>query len=72
MSIFLLQDIKGHVYDFCRDQFGSRFIQQKLETATPDEVTAITIQLQKPGLHASGAQASSACQGSGSVQLKAQ
>ena len=32
------QDIHGHVFDFCRDQFGSRFIQQKLETATPAEV----------------------------------
>jgi Pumilio-family RNA binding repeat len=35
------QDIRGHVADFCRDQHGSRFIQQKLENASPEELAAI-------------------------------
>ena len=34
---FGLQDIKGCVVEFSRDQYGSRFIQQKLEEATPEE-----------------------------------
>lgn len=34
---FELQDIVGHVFEFSGDQHGSRFIQQKLETATPAE-----------------------------------
>lgn len=33
-----MQDIVGSVYELCKDQFGSRFIQQKLETATSSEV----------------------------------
>ena len=32
-----LMDIQGHVVEFSGDQHGSRFIQQKLETATNDE-----------------------------------
>ncbi|CAN1167143.1 Pumilio homolog 2 [Linum perenne] len=32
-----LSDIAGHVVEFSADQYGSRFIQQKLETATADE-----------------------------------
>ena len=28
-----LQDIKGQVYPFCRDQHGSRLVQQQLEAA---------------------------------------
>ncbi|CAN8315224.1 unnamed protein product [Cochlearia groenlandica] len=32
-----LSEIAGHVVDFSADQYGSRFIQQKLETATTDE-----------------------------------
>ena len=34
---FELQDIVGHIVEFSGDQHGSRFIQQKLETATPLE-----------------------------------
>jgi len=34
---FELQDIVGHVVEFSGDQHGSRFIQQKLETATVAE-----------------------------------
>lgn len=33
-----MQDIRGHGVDFCKDQFGSRFIQTKLVTATEEEV----------------------------------
>ncbi|XP_010920533.1 pumilio homolog 1 isoform X2 [Elaeis guineensis] len=32
-----LSDIAGHVVEFSADQYGSRFIQQKLETATIEE-----------------------------------
>jgi hypothetical protein len=31
------QDIYGHIVEFSGDQHGSRFIQQKLETATSEE-----------------------------------
>ncbi|CAJ2660904.1 unnamed protein product [Trifolium pratense] len=34
---FELAEISGHVVEFSADQYGSRFIQQKLETATTDE-----------------------------------
>ncbi|KAI7757765.1 hypothetical protein M8C21_008993 [Ambrosia artemisiifolia] len=34
---FELSEIAGHVVEFSADQFGSRFIQQKLETATTEE-----------------------------------
>ncbi|XP_030486700.2 pumilio homolog 4 [Cannabis sativa] len=34
---FELSDIIDHVVEFSTDQYGSRFIQQKLETATPEE-----------------------------------
>ncbi|KAM7492018.1 hypothetical protein LguiA_034939 [Lonicera macranthoides] len=34
---FELSEIGGHVVEFSADQYGSRFIQQKLETATADE-----------------------------------
>ncbi|XP_050209282.1 pumilio homolog 1-like [Mercurialis annua] len=34
---FELSEIASHVVEFSADQYGSRFIQQKLETATMDE-----------------------------------
>ncbi|KAJ0626497.1 putative armadillo-like helical, nucleic acid binding NABP, pumilio domain-containing protein [Helianthus annuus] len=34
---FELFEIAGHVVEFSADQYGSRFIQQKLETATTEE-----------------------------------
>lgn len=34
---FELAEIAGHVVEFSADQYGSRFIQQKLETATIEE-----------------------------------
>lgn len=33
----LLQDIYGYIVEFSGDQHGSRFIQQKVETASIDE-----------------------------------
>ncbi|XP_010510528.1 PREDICTED: pumilio homolog 2-like [Camelina sativa] len=38
---FELSEIAGHVVEFSSDQYGSRFIQQKLETATIDEKTMV-------------------------------
>lgn len=38
---FELSDIVDHVIEFSMDQYGSRFIQQKLETANVDEKTKI-------------------------------
>ncbi|CAN1149125.1 Pumilio homolog 4 [Linum perenne] len=38
---FELLDIVGHVVEFSTDQYGSRFIQQKLETATIEEKNKI-------------------------------
>ncbi|CAE6414057.1 unnamed protein product [Rhizoctonia solani] len=40
-----LRDIRGHVAEFCGDQHGSRFIQQKLETATDEEKEAVFSEL---------------------------
>ncbi|CAE7057250.1 unnamed protein product [Rhizoctonia solani] len=40
-----LRDIRGHVAEFCGDQHGSRFIQQKLETASEEEKEAIFSEL---------------------------
>ncbi|KAL9165346.1 hypothetical protein ABFS82_06G165300 [Erythranthe guttata] len=40
-----LSDIVGHVVEFSTDQFGSRFIQQKLETATVEEKTKILTEI---------------------------
>lgn len=31
------QDVYGYIVEFCGDQHGSRFIQQKLETANSEE-----------------------------------
>ncbi|KAJ4845796.1 hypothetical protein Tsubulata_027801 [Turnera subulata] len=38
---FELSDIVGHVVEFSMDQYGSRFIQQKLETASVEEKNKI-------------------------------
>ncbi|KAF9674901.1 hypothetical protein SADUNF_Sadunf10G0175400 [Salix dunnii] len=38
---FELSDIAGHVVEFSMDQYGSRFIQQKLETASVEEKNKI-------------------------------
>ncbi|CAH9074904.1 unnamed protein product [Cuscuta europaea] len=38
---FELSEIAGHVVEFSVDQYGSRFIQQKLETATSDEINMV-------------------------------
>ncbi|CAM8962232.1 unnamed protein product [Rhodiola kirilowii] len=36
-----LSEIAGHVVEFSTDQYGSRFIQQKFETATVEEKSMI-------------------------------
>ncbi|KAI3793464.1 hypothetical protein L1987_36083 [Smallanthus sonchifolius] len=38
---FELSDVVGHIIEFSTDQYGSRFIQQKLETATVEEKNLI-------------------------------
>ncbi|CAK7325429.1 unnamed protein product [Dovyalis caffra] len=38
---FELSDIVGHIVEFSTDQYGSRFIQQKLETASVEEKNEI-------------------------------
>ena len=38
---FELPDLADHIVEFSSDQHGSRFIQQKLETAEPDEAAAV-------------------------------
>ncbi|EFN51026.1 hypothetical protein CHLNCDRAFT_28462 [Chlorella variabilis] len=35
------QELRGQLYPFCRDQHGSRLVQQQLETAAPEELTAL-------------------------------
>jgi pumilio RNA-binding family len=35
-----LSDILNHGVEFSRDQHGSRFIQQKLEIASPEQIAA--------------------------------
>eukprot|EP00871_Galdieria_phlegrea_P004774 jgi/Galph1/5298/GphlegSOOS_G3915.1 len=40
-----LSDIMGHVAEFSSDQHGSRFIQQKLETASMAEIRALVSEL---------------------------
>ena len=44
---FELREIFGHVVEFSGDQHGSRFIQQKLETANSDEKDKIFRELQE-------------------------
>lgn len=39
-SPVLPQDVLGHMLEFSLDQLGSRFIQQKLDTLTPEELEA--------------------------------
>ncbi|KAI4384485.1 hypothetical protein MLD38_002635 [Melastoma candidum] len=36
-----LSEIVGHVVEFSSDQYGSRFIQQKLETASSEEINMV-------------------------------
>jgi mRNA-binding protein PUF3 len=40
-----LKDIYGHIVEFSGDQHGSRFIQQKLETANSDEKARVFVEL---------------------------
>ena len=34
---YSLRDISGHALEFCRDQYGSRFIQKQLAVASPED-----------------------------------
>lgn len=45
-----LKDIMDHIVEFAGDQYGSRFIQSKLETANSDEKEAVYRQLQENAL----------------------
>ncbi|KKY28558.1 putative mrna binding protein pumilio [Phaeomoniella chlamydospora] len=47
---FELKDIYGHVVEFAGDQHGSRFIQQKLETANSDGKDQIFMEIQPNSL----------------------
>lgn len=38
---YTLKDIFGHTIEFCKDQYGSRFIQKELATAEPSEKEVI-------------------------------
>mmetsp|Transcript_7720 Transcript_7720/g.14561 ORF Transcript_7720/g.14561 Transcript_7720/m.14561 type:complete len:598 (-) Transcript_7720:113-1906(-) len=38
-------DVKGHIVEFCQDQNGSRFIQQRLEIASADEKQLIALEV---------------------------
>jgi len=40
-NMWTIHDIRGHVVEFCIDQNGSRFIQQRLEVAEDDEKNAV-------------------------------
>jgi pumilio RNA-binding family len=50
LPLHLLQDILGHMMEFSLDQLGSRFIQQKLDTLTPDELEAAFAEVAPKGL----------------------
>jgi pumilio RNA-binding family len=39
------EDVKGHIVEFCQDQNGSRFIQQRLEVAKGSEMALITSEI---------------------------
>ncbi|RAL02736.1 mRNA-binding protein PUF3 [Aspergillus ibericus CBS 121593] len=45
-----LKDIYGHIVEFSGDQHGSRFIQQKLETANSDEKEQVFHEIQSNSL----------------------
>ncbi|KAK9282909.1 hypothetical protein L1049_011134 [Liquidambar formosana] len=47
---FELSEIAGHVVEFSADQYGSRFIQQKLETATTEEKNMVFHEIMPQGL----------------------
>jgi len=40
-----LKDIQNHIVEFSGDQHGSRFIQQKLETANSDEKQSVFVEI---------------------------
>lgn len=46
-----LKDIVGHFVEFSGDQYGSRFIQQKLETATATEKQMVFKEISPHALH---------------------
>ena len=43
-------DVKGHIVEFCQDQNGSRFVQQRLEIAKEAEMALITSEI-LPSVH---------------------
>ncbi|GAV91535.1 PUF domain-containing protein/NABP domain-containing protein [Cephalotus follicularis] len=47
---FELSEIAGHVVEFSADQYGSRFIQQKLETASIEEKNMVFVEIMTQAL----------------------
>lgn len=47
---YQLKDIYGHIVEFSGDQYGSRFIQQRLETASSEEKDTVFKELQTDSL----------------------
>jgi hypothetical protein len=43
-----IRDISGDIVEFCQDQHGSRFIQQKLEMASDEEKELIFKEVRWP------------------------
>jgi pumilio RNA-binding family len=41
LTLFAPQDIVGHIVEFSTDQYGSRFIQTKLENAGIEKIRAV-------------------------------
>ncbi|KAL3811898.1 hypothetical protein ACHAXA_001423 [Cyclostephanos tholiformis] len=44
-SQWTIHDIRSHIVEFCLDQNGSRFIQQRLEVADPNEKDAVMCEI---------------------------
>lgn len=43
-----ISEISGHFYEFSKDQYGSRHLQQKLETCTTEDISTVLNELLPP------------------------